>query len=386
MNPHVNMYKPATVGLSCNLDTNLITAALPLFQNDKIEAIEWSFDTLYNYEITPDWFTNLLLEYSQQKSLIGHGVYFSMLSGKWSVDQEKWLTNLKHLCKTFHFDHISEHFGFLTGQHFHTGAPLPVPLTKRELLIGQDRLARLYNTCQCPVGVENLAFSFTIDDVKKQGEFLNDLVLPVNGFIILDLHNIYCQVHNFNLDFDALVALYPLSRVREIHISGGSWEPAYTNSNQKIRRDTHDNGVPESIFEYLPKLISLCPNLKYVMLEQLGRALVKDSSKIQFQNDFLRLSMLVKTQTTVSENSNLYSFLPKKMIQNNTPPLENSGLHQEQVQLSNILENCDGVQDALVKLNQSCLANSAWKIELWEKDMLETAIKIAKKWKLGFSS
>ena len=91
------------------------------------------------------------------------------------------------------------------------------------------------------------------------------MVAPVNGFIILDLHNLYCQVHNFNLDFDRLVALYPLSRVREIHISGGSWEPANTNSKRKIRRDTHDNAVPKAIFDYLPELISRCPNLKYVM-------------------------------------------------------------------------------------------------------------------------
>lgn len=385
MNSDMNKNRTVMAGLSCNLDTNLIQAAIPLFQENKVEAIEWSFDTLYGYEVIPDWFTELLHEFSNERRLIGHGVYFSMLSGKWSHDQDKWLVDLKKLCKTYHFDHISEHFGFLTGQDFHVGAPLPVPLSERELSIGQDRLMRLYDACQCPVGVENLAFSFTLDEVKRQGEFLENLIIPVNGFIILDLHNLYCQLHNFNLDFDTLVSLYPLSRVREIHISGGSWEPAYSGSNKKIRRDTHDSAVPEVIFDYLPQLISCCPNLKYVMLEQLGSALTLDASKVQFQKDFLRLSNLLEEHPVNSKNKILNSFLPAEFILADRP-LENETLHLEQIQLSMILENCEGVLDAISKLHQSSLAKSDWKIEEWGEDMLETAIKIAKKWKMGFVS
>jgi hypothetical protein len=47
--------------------------------------------------------------------------------------------------------------------------------------------------------LENLALSFSVDDVKHQGEFLEKLVEPVNGFLILDLHNLYCQSHNFDI-------------------------------------------------------------------------------------------------------------------------------------------------------------------------------------------
>ena len=79
--------------------------------------------------------------------------------------------DLQQLCQTFHFDHISETLWVFNRAKFHVGAPLPVPLTWRELLIGQDRLKRLYDTCQRPVGVENLAFSFTIDDVKNKVNF-----------------------------------------------------------------------------------------------------------------------------------------------------------------------------------------------------------------------
>src|SRR6185295_16105907 len=92
-------------------------------------------------------------------------------------------------------------------------------------------------------------------------------------FIILDLHNIYCQIHNFNIEFDNIIDLFPLHRVREIHISGGSWEDSHIIPGKKIRRDTHDDSVPEEVFGLLELSIHRCPNLKYVVLEQLSSGL-----------------------------------------------------------------------------------------------------------------
>lgn len=379
----LNQRKPVSAGLCCNLDTDLLQAAIPLFEANKVDVVEWSFDTLYKCDVIPDWFTNLLQEYSKANRLVGHGVYFSMFTGKWLEDQALWLKTLAQYSKTFQFDHISEHFGFLTGKDFHSGAPLPVPLTDATLTVGRDRLLRLFDTCQCPVGVENLAFSFTLDTVKKQGEFLNQLIEPVNGFIILDLHNLYCQVHNFKIDFDCLASLYPLERVREIHISGGSWQPSYTDPQKKIRRDTHDSAVPDEVFDYLPVLISKCPNLKYVILEQLGRGFSTPESIFQFRQDFNQLADLIAGLPDQKRAKIKADFLPNSPRIINKP-IDDEILYAQQMELSEIVENCANVKDAVLKLNQSTLANSAWEVEQWEYDMLDTAIKIAEKWKNGF--
>ena len=88
------------------------------------------------------------------------------------IEQQQWLNELKLLTNKFRFDHITEHFGSTNGKNFHHGAPLCVPFSKTTLHIGRDRLARIYDTCQCPVGLENLAFSYSIEDVKKHGDFL----------------------------------------------------------------------------------------------------------------------------------------------------------------------------------------------------------------------
>jgi uncharacterized protein len=368
--------------IACNLDASILQASLPLFEAEKVHAIEWSFDTLFGYEAIPAWFEALLTEFSDANRLIGHGVFFSLFSGKWTKEQTNWLVQLQKLSQKYRFDHITEHFGFLTGEDFHKGAPISMPFTKATLALGIDRLKRIQNACLCPVGLENLAFSYALDEVKTHGDFLNQLVESVNGFIILDLHNFYCQLHNFDLDFADLIHLYPLDKVREIHISGGSWEAVKANPDKKIRRDTHDDAVPDAVFDLLEKTIPKCPNLKYVVLEQLGNGLTTLQSQQLFQNDFIKMEKILINHNP--KEGVLNDFMPKKPIKINRQPIENQLLHQQQVRLSNILETAKDYQDAQQMLRVSSLAHTDWKVENWAADMLETAIAIAQKWKNGF--
>jgi len=369
--------------LACNLDRNILQAALPLFASEKVEAIEWSFDTLYKVRNIPDWFVQLLMEYSQAGRLIGHGVYFSLFSGRWTPEQAEWLRQLRKKCEVFQFDHITEHFGFMTGKDFHQGAPISIPFTASTLAIGRDRLLRIQEACECPVGLENLAFSYSLEEVKRHGSFLDQLLDPVNGFIILDLHNVYCQLHNFQLSAEALLPLYPLHRVREIHISGGSWEDSMIEPGKRIRRDTHDDSVPQEVFHLLQQALPLCPNLKYVVLEQLGNGLETEESVLQFQADFDQMKNYIEQWNAQSIDTSSNAFTP---VNSKPPPkpLEDLTLHAQQSELTDILENASDYQDAYNRLQASSLAQTAWGIESWKPAMLETVLLIAQKWKHGF--
>ena len=365
--------------LACNLDADILGAAFPLLETGQVEALEWAFDTLYWAAEVPDWFTELLHTYGSQQRLLGHGVYFSLLSGQWTREQQQWLRQLRELAQRYCFAHITEHFGAFTGQNFHAGAPLSVPYSPVALRIGQDRLARIAEAGRCPVGLENLAFAYSLDEVKRQGEFLEKLLAPVNGFLILDLHNLYCQLHNFSIDLEELLGLYALDRVREIHISGGSWEDSQLLPTRKIRRDTHDEAVPAEVFELLARTMPRCPNLQYVVLEQLGNSLKSELSRVQFRHDFERMAALVR-QHSGPPRSAIEQFLPL-----HSPPLgpavQDAQLHEQQQQLSHILETAASLAEAQQRLRASALAHSAWQVEQWEPYMLETAISIAQKWK-----
>ncbi|KUG08036.1 multinuclear nonheme iron-dependent oxidase [Solirubrum puertoriconensis] len=371
---------PLYASVACNLDADLLAAAYPLLEEGRVEALEWSFDALYWAEQVPEWFTNLLHTYAGAGRLVGHGVFFSLLSGKWSPEQQQWLAHLGQLAEQFRFDHITEHFGFFTGQNFHHGAPLPIPYTATALRIGQDRLRRIYDACCCPVGLENLAFAYTLDEVKRHGNFLEELLLPVNGFVILDLHNLYCQLHNFGVPYDELIALYPLERVREIHISGGSWHDSEQAPSQRIRRDTHDDAVPEEVFQLLELTMPRCPNLKFVVLEQLGHALHAEASRTQFREDFGRMESLVARHRAALRTLPTNDFRPQQTWPPSTAA-EDEHLHRQQRQLSDILENAPSYAEAQRLLQASGLAHSDWRIEQWEPHMLETALHIARKWK-----
>lgn len=369
--------------IACNLDRNILTTALPLFQSAQVQAVEWAFDSLYQQPEIPLWFESLLHTFADAGRLIGHGVYFSIFAGKWSTEQEQWLIDLEELARKYPFDHVTEHFGFMTGGDFHCGAPLSVPYTPTTLAIGQDRLRRIQQAAQCPVGLENLAFAYTPEEVWRQGDFLDRLLTPVNGFLILDLHNLYCQLHNFQLTFDNLIQAYPLERVREIHISGGSWEATKSAPEKPIRRDTHDDGVPEEVFQLLIKTLPLLPNLKYVVLEQLGFGLETVEQQNQFRQDFNRMQQIVESFDPASTDAGLNAFEPPESLPASRPA-QSLELQKDQKILSYILEESDSLPEAQLALSESRLAKSAWQVEHWSPQMLETAMRIAQKWKKGF--
>lgn len=369
--------------IACNLDADILSASLPLLEEGVVDALEWSFDALFRQDyITPDWFHELLTAYSNEGRLIGHGVFFSLFSGRLLPGQAAWLQRLTQLTRQYRFDHITEHFGFMTGSDFHKGAPMSVPYTESTVAIGRDRLQRIQDAAQCPVGLENPAFAYSLDEVKQQGEFLEQLIAPVNGFIILDLHNLYCQLHNFNIPFGTLMQAYPLDRVREVHISGGSWETAVTDPGRSIRRDTHDGRVPEQVFTLLEQALPLCPQVKYVVMEQLGTGLHTEMAKTGFAKDFQQMKTITErflqhdAEQVVLSNT----FLPEQSLPPG-PVIEDEYLYGEQQILSYILEHAAGHAEAMQQLQHTALRNSAWGIEKWQPDMLETAIRIARKWK-----
>jgi uncharacterized protein (UPF0276 family) len=281
------------VGLSLMLEADFLRAAYPLFEAGAVEILEWSFDCGWPPAVVPAWADELLRCYSDGGNLLGHGVSYSPLSAGADDLQETWLRLLKHEVQRRRYRHISEHFGFSSTRNFHQSAPLPVPLTDAYLRLGQESLRELAATAEVPIGLENLAFAFSMRDVEDQGRFLDELLEPVDGFLLLDLHNLYCQVVNFDISFDALIGKYPLERVREVHVSGGSWsEPERQRGAKPIRRDTHDGPLPEALFTWLPTVLERCPRVEAVIMERMGGTLAEADDE-PFRRDFRRLKEVV---------------------------------------------------------------------------------------------
>ena len=61
--------------------------------------------------------------------------------------------------------------------------------------------------------------------------------------------------------------------------------------------------------------------------------------------------------------------------------MESSVLFEQQQELNFILENAIDYNEAKRLLQTSTLSNSDWELENWNPMMLETVLKITKKWK-----
>lgn len=362
--------KRPLLGLSMMAEAEFVSAVLPLLQSNSIEVLEWSFDTFYNAE-EPDWLSNLLDFYAENNRLIGHGVYYSLFDARWTERQEIWLNNLKEEFHKRNYNHITEHFGFMNTENFHQGVPLPVSLHSKTLEIGKDRLYRLQDAVQVPVGIENLAFSFSLDDVMEQGVFLDKLTEDTNGFLILDLHNIYCQSCNFGVEMQEIIKLYPLHKVKEIHLSGGSWQESVYGKNP-VRRDTHDDTIPEKVLSVLPSVLSQCENLEYIIIERLGNTIDTEDKRKSFLNDFETVRRLIDLSAGSGiENNNFWT---KKDVLLSENPLEDLLLHEEQTLLTKLL--FDNAGPELIKDQKF----HYFKTKNWDPEMILTAQNIIKKW------
>ena len=130
--------------------------------------------------------------------------------------------------------------------------------------------------------------------------------------------------------------------------------------------------------------MDICPNLKYVVLEQLGTGLKTVNSRQQFYDDFLQMQEIVAAKNIQGRHVPFNSFAPTKVLLSD--PLCDEQLYMQQMELSNILETAACYDEALHALCTSCLANTAWEVEKWEPYMLETAMSIAQKWKKKVNS
>lgn len=258
---------------------DFLRAALPLFENGSVEAVEWSFDIPWQGHAVEEWTYDLLDEFSKSGALLGHGVSFSLLSALWDEHHIRWLELLRQECAQRKYEHISEHFGFMRAADLIDNTVLPLSMSDIALSVGVERLQLIRDAAKVPVGLENLALAFSEMQVDDQPEFVDRLLAPVEGFLLLDLHNIWCQVMNFNRDPVQLMRRYPLHRVRQIHISGGSLIDG-------VRVDTHDSQIPAEVFSMLQSAIQECPNLRYVILERMAETIVDKADEKQFRADF----------------------------------------------------------------------------------------------------
>jgi uncharacterized protein (UPF0276 family) len=276
------------LGISLMLDDASRAAVLPLFEAGRVDAIEWSFDQGWHREGgEPEWAAMLLDHYAAAGALWGHGVMLSPGSADARTRHDAWIDRVRNECERRSYRGVSEHFGFMSAGALDVGAPLPLPGGPGARAVLGRTLQRLAHATGTAIGLENLALALCEDDVWSQATLLRDVLDDTGGYLVLDVHNLWCQLVNYAIDRDALLSAYPLARVRCIHVAGGTWWP--TPDGTRFRRDTHDDDVPTEVVALLGDVIPRCPALEVVVLERIGGSIGDLATADRLRRDFTRI-------------------------------------------------------------------------------------------------
>jgi hypothetical protein len=94
----------------------------------------------------------------------------------------------------------------------------------------------------------------------SEAEFLNRFCAESGGGLLLDLHNLYCNVVNHGFSSSAFLDELDLSKVVEVHIANGS-------ELGGMYADSHAGAPPEPVWEMLDELVGRAPNLRGITFE-----------------------------------------------------------------------------------------------------------------------
>ncbi len=234
-------------------------AVAPLWHDGTLGMLQLTVDQVFAGEL-PEAFVSVLDEASAAGRLVGHGVMASPYTSPRDAVARGWIRRARAAVERWPVRWLTDHVGCARVGDWQA-APLPLPASRRLVSLVRDHLAWLADELQVPVGLENLALAASQADVLHQPDLV-DAMLEPDGVLLLDLHNLWCGAHNQGLDPVALLERWPLHRVKQLHIAGGSWDG-------DLRRDTHDGPVPDEVWQLLPDALARCPNLEVVVWERL---------------------------------------------------------------------------------------------------------------------
>lgn len=226
--------------------------------------------------------------------VVGHGTGLSL----GSIDPgdeprfQQWLERIREDHAVFGFEWYTDHLGASSLAGRAITLPMPLPLVAATADRVAQRLARLATIVR-DVGFENTVHYFLLGDGRHEPAWIRRALAAENSWLLLDLHNLFTMEQNLGLDSDAWLAAIDVSRVIEIHVSGGVDSPAgWLPDGRRLRLDSHDADVPEAVWTMLDSVLGRCPNLRGVTLERMEGSL-DDSNIDRFRAELIRLRSVV---------------------------------------------------------------------------------------------
>jgi uncharacterized protein (UPF0276 family) len=160
---------------------------------------------------------------------------------------------------------LSEHLAFVSIAEGHgpsaAGLALTAPFDREILDLAVERARYVIDRTGAPFLLENSPYYVTFDDSDmREAEFLNRFCAESGSGLLLDLHNLYCNVVNHGISGHRFLDELDLAKVVEVHIANGS-------ELGGVYADSHSGAPPEPVWDLLDDLVSRTPNLRGITFE-----------------------------------------------------------------------------------------------------------------------
>jgi uncharacterized protein (UPF0276 family) len=200
-------------------DGALLERLLPL-----VDVLEVTPDTVARFNNGEPMFSDdtiaILRNASRHVAIVVHGIGLSI--GSYDGMSDTYLRMLDRFLAQVDVEWHSEHVGYTHVDGDFLGTMLAVPKTADTLDMLSERVLAIRRRYDLPFLLENIAHLLpSSDDPFSEAGFLNELCDRTGCALIVDVHNIECDAHNYGFDVDAFCRELQWSHVRELHLAGG---------------------------------------------------------------------------------------------------------------------------------------------------------------------
>lgn len=165
----------------------------------------------------------------------------------------------------------TEHLAFVRAGGIeigHLAAPPRRPATVESAARNVARAARVIGAMPC---LENVA---TLIDppcsTMSETQWVGDVLRATGAPLLLDLHNLHANAHNFAFDARTYLESLPLHTARYVHIAGGR-RVSLGNTGRVRIIDDHLHEAPAAVFELLAVVAERTSQSLTVILERDGK-------------------------------------------------------------------------------------------------------------------
>ena len=224
-------------------------------------------------ELVPNDYHALFLDLRArtERPFVAHGVGWSPGTVARGDEERRarWKRAIARSHAAFDFQWYSDHLGASSLAGEVCLLPLPLPMTASMAAHLRARMAELQELVPT-VGLENSVFYHHFGQVLEEPAFLADALDAAGMHLVLDLHNVHTTCLNAGVEPGDWLERAPLERVIELHLSGGSdSEPAWLASGGVRRLDSHDDAIPEAVWELYEAWAPRCSALRGITIERM---------------------------------------------------------------------------------------------------------------------